>query len=230
MQPRRIIAVREELMFEASADTADGEKVLKFACATQVDMARWSRAIKMAISRKQEVRLKLQVVVGLRTFCSAHLQHVQLQRRQEADSMAVSSAYNLTGITASSVESPSSFGLFRHRRLAMSSAHTNEHSSIMSPNASLHISLYLLDGSRLQIAVPKMGTIRELCLRLRDQLGLTEDADYSVFLRIRELDGSEAFLCLPDAMPIEEADAAACTLFQALDLIVFHFFDSIFGQ
>ena len=92
-----------------------------------------------------------------------------------------------------------------------------------------------MDDESMTIDVGREATLRDVCVILRHQvclsaaanhyhlcanlyflllvlclqLGLHADADYSLFLRMRE-GGSEYFFCLPDPFPAETAEELSC--------------------
>lgn len=81
-------------------------------------------------------------------------------------------------------------------------------------DVTLHISL--LDGTKFNILVHAGGTVRDALVSLRERLGLTSDADFSLFLRDKT-GGREHFTVIPDISTAEEAESTAAR--DARDLV-----------
>jgi hypothetical protein len=78
------------------------------------------------------------------------------------------------------------------------------------PSSAPQMDVRLLDDSLLHATVTKGATVKDVLVTLRRQLGLRADADYSLYLRQTQPDGTHVFAALPDVMAADQADALAC--------------------
>lgn len=186
------------------ADEEDGAKrVFKFGCDLQPDFERWSRSIRAAID-----------AAGAKAKTAA------------ATAMALESATNASDLFRSAIASPKDRPKRRTSILSSASADKDAGGPVnVSPPAPDHspsrcggdfdclpsqMNVRLLDNTLLHVTVAKGGTVKDVLVNLRRQLGVRADADYSLYLRQLSAEGRDIFACLPDVMSAEEADALAC--------------------
>lgn len=94
----------------------------------------------------------------------------------------------------------------RYRRSSLAMGETSE------GDVEQDITVLLMDNSPIRVHCAPRATVHDACLDVRKQLGLMADADFSLFVRETSSAGRTSFVCLPDGMSIEDADAAACKL------------------
>ena len=86
----------------------------------------------------------------------------------------------------------------------------NRRGSLDDESKETLISIELLNHDKVDVLAKPKDTLLDVCLAVRDQLGLENDGDFSIFLR-----DHEEYSCLPEQMLAIAADASACTCARA---------------
>lgn len=97
-------------------------------------------------------------------------------------------------------------GSDKNRRGSGAGAIRDSTAELRGMGDNLVLSVHLLDRTVLSVTLPRSGSVMEACISIRTQLGLKADADYSLYLRQTDTAGRDNFTCLPDILPVEEAE------------------------